>query len=397
VDATVTAIRNYQVPSLESQENPKRRTRSDYEYTNQTNHPLDMMTPKPTKRNKELTGEYIKPITPAIPHSDTPASGSGDAATLTTNEANTDQTLDKIPVKPIKNPTEDTDKLPEPITTTIPPRDNLEAGINDTTSLTATEEETHILQTQTGSTDEVWQSQRNTMSNKVPNSPPPGSSSKQHVETLIENPGNRERKRGSDGELPHPAPLLVDTIIPWTAKRNRGFTGPYVKPRTTTSHQHDIPASGSRNTAPLTTNETEKSAMTNVSSSQVANTTHEFHPRTAETHDRDSLTDTSPSQPDTKKCMQVGRATYAVTSQPGTYYTFNPGIATRTFQGQRPQPVVTNPVCDDYDSIVVIDSSGPPNNLTMELASPREFHRRKKPRTGQAGHAKAQAGARRRK
>ena len=115
-----------------------------------------MMTPKPSKRSKELTGEYITPITPAILHSDTPSSGSGDAVTLTTNEANTDQTLDKIPVKPIKNPTEDTDKLPEPITTTIPPRDNLEAGINDTTSLTATEEETHILQTQTGSTDEVW-------------------------------------------------------------------------------------------------------------------------------------------------------------------------------------------------------------------------------------------------
>jgi hypothetical protein len=60
--------------------------------------------------------------------------------------------------------------------------------------------------------------------------------------------------------------------------------------------------------------------------------------------------------------IQVGRDTYAVTSQPGTSYTFNPGIDTRTFQEQRPQPV-TNLVCDDYDSIVVIDSSEPPNNL----------------------------------
>jgi hypothetical protein len=42
-----------------------------------------MMTAKPTKRNKELTGEYTKPITMAIPHSDTPANGSGDVATLT--------------------------------------------------------------------------------------------------------------------------------------------------------------------------------------------------------------------------------------------------------------------------------------------------------------------------
>ena len=115
-----------------------------------------MMTAKPTKRNKELTGEYIKPITPAIPHSDTPASGSGDAATLTTKGANKDQALDTTPVKPIKNPTEDTDKFAEPITTTTPQGDNLEADINDTASLTATEEETHILQTQTGSTDEVW-------------------------------------------------------------------------------------------------------------------------------------------------------------------------------------------------------------------------------------------------
>ena len=73
--------------------------------------------------------------------------------------------------------------------------------------------------------------------------------------------------------------------------------------------------------------------------SPVARVTHGFHPRAAGTHDGGSPTDASPSQPDTKKCMQVGRATYAVTSQPGTSYTFNPGIDTRTFQGQRPQPV----------------------------------------------------------
>ena len=115
-----------------------------------------MITAKPTKSNTELTGEYTKPITTAIPLSDTPASGSGVATLLTTNEAHTDQAINTIPVKPIKNPTEDTDKLAEPITTTIPQRDHLEAGINDTASLTATEEETHILQTQTGSTDEVW-------------------------------------------------------------------------------------------------------------------------------------------------------------------------------------------------------------------------------------------------
>ena len=151
-------------------------------------------------------------------------------------------------------------------------------------------------------------------------------------------------------------------------KRSRGFTGEYVKPTTTSS----------RNAAPLTTNETEKSALTDVSLSLVSRVTHGFHPRAAETHNGGSPTDASPNQPDTKKCLQVGRETYAVTSQPGTPYTFNPGIDTRTFQGQRPQPV-TNRVYDDYDSIVVIDSSEPPNTLTMESTPPREFHRKKKP------------------
>jgi len=107
-----------------------------------------------------------------------------------------------------------------------------------------------------------------------------------------------------------------------------------VEPRIAATHQDDAPAGGGRKAASITTDETRK----------------------------DVLTDTPPSQPDTKNCIQVGRDTYAVTSQPGTSYTFNPGIDTRTFQEQRPQPV-TNPVCDDYDSIVVIDSSESPNNL----------------------------------
>ncbi len=130
---------------------------------------------KPTKGNTELTGEYTKPITTAIP---LPVSGSGDATLLTTNEAHTDQALNTIPVKPVKNPTENTDKFAEPITTTTLQGDNLEAGINDTALLTTIEEETHIPQTQTGWTDEVWQSQRNPKSNKVPHSPTPGTSSK---------------------------------------------------------------------------------------------------------------------------------------------------------------------------------------------------------------------------
>jgi hypothetical protein len=234
---------------LESQDNPKRRRRSDDDYKNPTNHSLDTITAKPTKSNMEPTSEYTKPVTTAIPLGDAPASGSGDATILTTNEAHTDQALDTIPVKPVKRTKEDTDKFAESITTTTPQGDNLEAGINDTASFTAIEKETHILQTQTGSTDEVGQSQRNLKSNKVPHSPMPGTSSKQQVETLIENLWNRKRKGGSDDELPHPTTLLMDTIIPWPVKRSRGFTGAYVEPKTVTTHQDDIPASGSRNTA----------------------------------------------------------------------------------------------------------------------------------------------------
>jgi hypothetical protein len=217
---------------LESQENPKRRRRSDDEYKNPTNHSLDTITAKPIKINTEPTGEYTKPITTAIPLSDTPTSGSGDATLLTTNEAHTHQALDTIPVKPVKRTKEDTDKFVEPITTTTPQGDN-----PGTASLTVIEEETHNPQTQTGSTDEVWPSHRNPKSDKVPNSPTPGTSSKQHVETLIENLGNHKRTRGSDDEHPRLTTLLMDTITPRPVKRNKGFTGEYVKPTTTRTHQ----------------------------------------------------------------------------------------------------------------------------------------------------------------
>ena len=74
-----------------------------------------------------------------------------------------------------------------------------------------------------------------------------------------------------------------------------------------------------------------------------------------------SPTDASPSQPDTKKCIQVGRETYAVTSQPGTSYS-----------------------SPDYDSTLVIDSSSPsvPVKHTGEHTSTSEGLRRKKHKTG---------------
>ena len=140
-----TSSRQQVEAHLERQENPKRRRRSDDEYTNPTKNSLYTITAKPTKRNKELTDECAKPITTAIPHSDTQASGSGDAALLTTTETDTNQALDTIPVKPVKRTKEYTDKFPEPITTTTPQGDNPEAGINGTASLTTIEEETHNL------------------------------------------------------------------------------------------------------------------------------------------------------------------------------------------------------------------------------------------------------------
>ena len=67
--------------------------------------------------------------------------------------------------------------------------------------------------------------------------------------------------------------------------------------------------------------------------------------------DIDSLTDTPPSQSDTSKCIQVGSETYAVTSQPRTHHTF-----------------------DDYDSILVIDSSSP--NVPVHSGKKKRLGRR---------------------
>ena len=59
--------------------------------------------------------------------------------------------------------------------------------------------------------------------------------------------------------------------------------------------------------------------------------------------DIDTLKDTSTSRPDTKRCIQVGRETYAVTSQPGTPYTSDPRTDAGTILGQRLQPVTNIP------------------------------------------------------
>jgi hypothetical protein len=172
---------------FESRENPKRRKRSDDEYKTPTIHRLSNTAPP---------REYTKPVTTTISLGNTPASGGEEEALLTASETRTAQALDAIPVEPVKRTGEDADKSAEPTTTTAPKKDNL-----GTASLTAIEKETHKTQTQTGSTDEVWQSHRNRKSNKVPHSLQPGTSYKQHVETSIETLGNRKRKGGSDAEV----------------------------------------------------------------------------------------------------------------------------------------------------------------------------------------------------
>jgi hypothetical protein len=92
----------------------------------------------------------------------------------------------------------------------------------------------------------------------------------------------------------------------------------------------------------------EKSALTDVSLSPVARVTHGFRPRTAGTHDGGSPTDASPSRPDTKKCIQVGRETYAVTSQSGTSYTFDTRIDTATCGAIVGRETIAPPPIEQY-------------------------------------------------
>ena len=81
--------------------------------------------------------------------------------------------------------------------------------------------------------------------------------------------------------------------------------------------------SGTRRRDDASTNVADKTVLVNSTCQYMAQTTHGFQTRTETPHDIASLTDTPPSQPDTKKCIQVGSETYAVTSQPGTPYTFS--------------------------------------------------------------------------
>ena len=173
--------------------------------------------------------------------------------------------------------------------------------------------------------------------------------------------------------------LCLHTIIARPAKRNKEFTGEYTKPNTTATPHRDSPAGGSGDAASLTTNEAEKSVLANATFSSIAQTTHVFQTRAGEAHDIVSLIDTPRSQPDTKKCIQVGSETYAVMSQPRSPYT-----------------------SQDYDSISVIDSSSSnvpvhSGEYTPTHESTVEGHRRKKNKTGKTKHSRTPAGARRQK
>jgi hypothetical protein len=117
-----TSSRQQAETFLESLGNRKRRGGSNDEYTHPTNHLLDTIIARPAKRNKEFTGEYTKPNTTATPHGNTPASDSGDAASLTGEYA-------------------------EPNTTATPTGHNPDVGNRDTASLPAIEEEKNVRTT----------------------------------------------------------------------------------------------------------------------------------------------------------------------------------------------------------------------------------------------------------
>ena len=188
--------------------------------------------------------------------------------------------------------------------------------------------------------------------------------------------------------------------------------------------QGDNPDVGRRGTASLTANEEEKNVRAAAAFWAVMRTTHGLQNRNAATNDVtpqtesgttlrqqaeaslenprnpkrrrgshgeyteptttaallgdiDTLTDSPTSRPNTKRCIQVGSETYAVTSQPRTPYTFDPRTDAGTILGQRLQPI-TAPASDDYDSILVIDSSSPPDHVDSGKKKRLSYRARKK-------------------
>ena len=114
-----------------------------------------------------------------------------------------------------------------------------------------------------------------------------------------------------------------------------------------------------------------------MSLSPVARVTHGSHPRAAETHDDGSPTDASPSQPDTKKCIQIGRETYAITSQPRTSYDSIPVIDSSSPSAPKQKHTTTTPQGDNPEasingmtSLTTIEEET--HNLQMQAASTDE-------------------------
>jgi hypothetical protein len=239
---------------------------------------------EPAKRTGEDSDKFAEPITTAPPQGDNLGT-----ASLTEIEGETHKPQshknpkrDKVPNSPTpgtsskqhveilmknlgnrKRKGESNDEHSRPTT----------AG-DDTTLPTAIEEGTHNLQTQTASTGEVWQSQRNPKSNETPHSPTPGTSSKQQIEALKETLGNRKRKRGSDSEHLRDTPEAGSIDEFWQSQKN--------------------PTS---NTVP-------NSPSPGNSSKQQVETIIEPNDTT--------------SRPDTSKCIQVGSNTFVLRTQPET-------------------------------------------------------------------------------
>jgi hypothetical protein len=201
-------------------------------------------------------------------------------------------------------------------------------------------------------------------------------------------------------EFPGEYAKLLTTATPHGDTRANGsgdvasLTCEYTKPNTTETPQGHNPDGGHRGTASLPAIDEEKNVRVITTFWNVRQTNHGFQNQTAATNevtpktesgtsprhqaeaslenprhpkrhrgsdgeyteqttttallgDIDTLTNTTTSRPNPKTCIRVGSETYAATSQPGT----------------------------------------------MESASPQEYHRRKKTRTGLAGRSKAKAGA----
>ena len=205
-----------------------------------------------------------------------------------------------------------------------------------------------------------------TAANVVAHSTAPGTSSRQQVEAFLESQGNPKRRRGSDDKYKNPTNHSLGTITAKPDKRNKEFTGEFTKPNTTTTSHSDTPVSGSGDAASLTTNEAEKSVLTNGGSHWECT-----EPTIAAATLKDASTLTSP--PDSKECIQV-----ELRRQMGDIDTSAENAFTSTFHVQT--PTTTNyGVLVGRETIALTPIEG---HFTATPQTTVERRERKKQKTG---------------